>query len=111
MVVVSESLVDAKDEARQEVRGDLSEALWGVEQTIFRQTKWIVGILLGLGSILLGAMTVAVCPSFCPGFRDVLWEAFYLAHERIGVVVPGCKASAVGRHSLRHQRLWPPSIT
>ncbi|MCY4372013.1 MAG: hypothetical protein OXF41_21895 [bacterium] len=61
MVVVSESLVDAKDEARQaEVRGDLSEALRGVEQTIFRQTMWIVGILLGLGSILLGAMAVAV---------------------------------------------------
>ena len=61
MVVVSESLVDAKDEERQaEVRGDLSGALRGVEQTIYRQTKWIVGILLGLGSILLGAMTVAV---------------------------------------------------
>ena len=61
MVAVSESLVDAKDEARQaEVRSDLSEAMRGVEQTIFRQTKWLAGILLGLGGILLGAMAVAV---------------------------------------------------
>ena len=61
MVAISESLVDAKDEARQaEVRSDLSEALRGVEQTIFRQTKWLVGTLLGLGSILLCAMAVAV---------------------------------------------------
>ena len=61
MVAVSESLVNAKDEARQaEVRSDLSEAMRGVEQTIFRQTKWLAGILLGLGGILLGAMAVAV---------------------------------------------------
>lgn len=61
MVAVSESLLDAKDEARQaEVRSDLSEAMRGVEQTIFRQTKWLAGILLGLGGILLGAMAVAV---------------------------------------------------
>lgn len=61
MVAVSESLVDAKDEARQaEVRSDLSEAMRGVEQTIFRQTKWLAGILLGLGGVLLGAMAVAV---------------------------------------------------
>lgn len=61
MVAVSESLVDAKDEARQaEVRSDLAEALRGVERTIFRQTKWLVGILLGLGGILLGAVAVAV---------------------------------------------------
>lgn len=61
MVAVSESLVDAKDDARQaEVRRDLSEAMRGVERTIFRQTKWLVGILLGLGGVLLGAMAVAV---------------------------------------------------
>ncbi|MDE0437112.1 MAG: hypothetical protein OXJ36_01735 [bacterium] len=47
MVAVTESLVDAKDEARQaEVRSDLSEALRGVERTIFRQTKWLAGLLL-----------------------------------------------------------------
>lgn len=61
MVAVSESLVDATDEARQaEVRSDLSEALRRVEQAIFRQTKWLVGILIGLGGILLGAVAVAL---------------------------------------------------
>ena len=61
MVAVTESLMDAKDEARQaEVRSDLSEALRGVERTIFRQTKWLVGILLGIAGILLGGLAVAV---------------------------------------------------
>ena len=47
MATVAESLVDAKDEARQaEVRFDLAEALRGVERTIFRQTKWLAGIFL-----------------------------------------------------------------
>ena len=61
MVAVTASLVDAKDEARQaEVRGDLYEALRGVERTIFHQTKWLAGILLGMAGILLGGLAVAV---------------------------------------------------
>ena len=61
MVVVTESLVDAKDEPRQaEVRSDLSEALRGVERTIFRQTKWLAGLLLCLAGILVGGLAVAV---------------------------------------------------
>ncbi len=48
MAAVTESLVDAEDEARQaEARTDLSEALRDVERTIFRQTKWLAGIFLG----------------------------------------------------------------
>ena len=48
MAAVTESLVDAKDEARQaEGRTDLSEALRDVERTIFLQTKWLAGIFLG----------------------------------------------------------------
>ncbi len=47
MATVTESLVDAKDEARQaEVRVDLAEALRSVDRTIFRQTKWLAGIFL-----------------------------------------------------------------
>ena len=61
MVAVTESPVDAKDEARQaEVLSDLYEALRGVERTIFRQTKWLAGILLGMAGILLGGLAVAV---------------------------------------------------
>ena len=47
MATVTESLVDAKHEARQaEVRIDLAEALRSVDRTIFRQTKWLAGIFL-----------------------------------------------------------------
>ncbi len=47
MATVTESSVDAKDEARQaEVRVDLAEALRSVDHTIFRQTKWLAGIFL-----------------------------------------------------------------
>ena len=46
--------------ARQRCEVTSPEELRGVEQTIFRQTKWLVGTLLGLGSILLCAMAVAV---------------------------------------------------
>ena len=47
MAAVTESLVDAKDEARQaEVRIDLAEALRSVDRTIFRQTKWLAGVFL-----------------------------------------------------------------
>jgi hypothetical protein len=61
MVTVTESLVDAKDEARQaEVRSDLSEALRGVEGTIFRQTKWLAGLLVGLAGIVVGGLAAAV---------------------------------------------------
>ena len=48
VTAVTESLVDANDEARQaEVRTELAEALRGIERTIFLQTKWLAGILLG----------------------------------------------------------------
>lgn len=48
MTGLAESLVDAKDEARQaEVRIDLTEAYRSLERTIFQQTKWLAGILLG----------------------------------------------------------------
>ena len=48
MRTLTESLVDAKDQARQaEVRTELSAAVHSVERTIFRQTKWLIGTLLG----------------------------------------------------------------
>ena len=62
MAAVTESLVDAKDEARQaEVRSDLAEALRSVDRTIFRQTKWLAGVFLaGL------AVTVSLIMSRLP---------------------------------------------
>ena len=61
MVTVTESLVDAKDKARQaEVRSDLSEALRGVEGAIFRQTKLLAGLLVGLAGIVVGGLAAAV---------------------------------------------------
>lgn len=61
MAAVTESLVDAKDEARQaEVRSDLAEALRGVDRTILRQTKWPAGVLLGMAGTFLGGLAVAV---------------------------------------------------
>ena len=47
MTAVTESLVDARDDARQaEARTDLSEALRSVDQSIFHQTMWLAGIFL-----------------------------------------------------------------
>ncbi len=61
MVIVTESMVDAKDKERQaEVRNDLSEALRGVEGAIFRQTKWLAGLLVGLAGVVVGGLAAAV---------------------------------------------------
>ena len=59
-MTVTESLVDAKDEARQtESREALANALLRIEERFDSQTKWIVGVIVGMTSIMI-AVTAAM---------------------------------------------------
>ena len=56
-MAVTESLVDAKDEARQaESREALANALLLVEKRFDSQTKWIVGVIVGMTGIMIAVM-------------------------------------------------------
>ena len=59
-MTVTESLVDAKDEARQtESREALSNALLRIEERFDSQTKRIVGVIVGMTGIMI-AVTAAM---------------------------------------------------
>ncbi len=54
---VTESLVDAKDEARQaESREALANALLLIEKRFASQTKWIVGAILTMSAITIAVL-------------------------------------------------------
>lgn len=54
---VTESLVDAKDDARQaESREALANALLLIEQRFASQTKWIVGVGIGTVALIVAAL-------------------------------------------------------
>ncbi len=54
---VTESLVDAKDDARQaESREALAHALLRIEERFESQTKWIVGVGVGMTAIIIAVM-------------------------------------------------------
>ena len=56
-MAVTESLVDAKDEARQaESREALANALLLIEKRFDSQTKWIVGVIVGMTGIMIAVM-------------------------------------------------------
>ena len=54
---VTESVVDAKDDARQaESREALANALLLIEQRFASQTKWIVGVGVGTVALIVAAL-------------------------------------------------------
>lgn len=54
---VTECLVDAKDDARQaESREALANALLRIEERFDSQTKWIVGVIVGMTGIMIAVM-------------------------------------------------------
>ncbi len=54
---VTESVVDAKDDARQaESREALANALLLIEQRFASQTKWIVGVGIGTVALIVAAL-------------------------------------------------------
>ena len=56
-LTVTESLVDAKDEARQaESREALANALLLIEKRLASQTKWIVGVGIGTVALIVAAL-------------------------------------------------------
>ncbi len=56
-MTVTESLVDAKDDARQaESREALANALLRIEERFDSQTKWIVGVGVGMTAIIIAVM-------------------------------------------------------
>ncbi|MDE0369871.1 MAG: hypothetical protein OXI84_07010 [bacterium] len=56
-MTVTESVVDAKDEARQaESREALANALLLIEKRFDSQTKWIVGVIVGMTGIMIAVM-------------------------------------------------------
>jgi len=56
-LTVTESAVDAKDEARQaESREALANALLLIEKRFDSQTKWIVGVIVGMTGIMIAVM-------------------------------------------------------
>ena len=56
-MTVTESLVDAKDDARQaESREALANALLLIEKRFDSQTKWIVGVIVGMTGIMIAVM-------------------------------------------------------
>ena len=56
-MTVTESLVDAKDDARQaESREALANALLRIEKRFDSQTKWIVGVIVGMTGIMIAVM-------------------------------------------------------
>ena len=58
--VVTEPLVDAKDEARQvEVRTDIANALLSVEQRLTAIALWLAALIVGVG-IGVSGIVIAV---------------------------------------------------
>ncbi|MXY77259.1 MAG: hypothetical protein F4Y40_09300 [Acidimicrobiia bacterium] len=56
-MTVTESVVDAKDDARQaESREALANALLLMEERFDSQTKWIVGVIVGMTGIMIAVM-------------------------------------------------------
>ena len=56
-LTVTESLVDAKDEAHQaESRESLAHALLLIEKQLASQTKWIVGVGIGTVALIVAAL-------------------------------------------------------
>ena len=56
-MTVTESLVDAKDDAHQaESREALANALLLIEKRFDSQTKWIVGVIVGMTGIMIAVM-------------------------------------------------------
>ena len=56
-MTVTESLVDAKDEARQaEVRTDIAQALLMIEERFASQTKWIVGVGIAVAGVVIAVL-------------------------------------------------------
>lgn len=56
-MAATESLVDAKDDARQaESREALANALLLIEKRFDSQTKWIVGVIVGMTGIMIAVM-------------------------------------------------------
>ena len=56
-MTVTESVVDAKDDARQaESREALANALLLIEKRFDSQTKWIVGVIVGMTGIMIAVM-------------------------------------------------------
>jgi len=53
-MTVTESLADAKDEARQaEVRADIVQALLRIEERFASQPKWIVGVGIAVAGVVI----------------------------------------------------------
>lgn len=56
-VPATESLVDAKDEARQaEVRTDIAGALLAIEQGRTRLVYWIIGVGVGVAGVVIAVL-------------------------------------------------------
>ncbi len=54
---VTEPLADAKDDARQaEVRTDIATALLRIEERFASQTRWIVGVGIGMTAIIIAVL-------------------------------------------------------
>lgn len=57
MTVVTEGLVDAKDEARQaEVRSDIAESVHSLERRIIQIAFWIVGFNLAIAGLIIAVL-------------------------------------------------------
>ena len=56
-MTVTESVVDAKDDVRQaESREALANALLLIEKRFDSQTRWIVGVIVGMTGIMIAVM-------------------------------------------------------
>ena len=60
-MTVTESLVEAKDDARQaESREALANALLLIEKRFASQTRWIVGVIVGMTGIMIAVMVAMI---------------------------------------------------
>lgn len=54
---LTESLVDAQDEARQaEVRIDVASALLRIEKRFNSQTRWLVGVHIAVAALIIAVL-------------------------------------------------------
>lgn len=57
MTVVTEGLVDAKDEARQaEVRIDIAESVHSLERRMIHLTLWNIGFTLAMAGLIIAIL-------------------------------------------------------